>query len=59
MVRHWRGQLYENLGLPLDALAIYQDVLRLTPDYPATLPRLAWVNTHLMNPLTEEGVPPE
>jgi hypothetical protein len=55
MIRRTRGQLYELVGLPIDALAIYQDVLRRVPGDPATASRNAWVTNHLRDPLTSDA----
>ena len=54
-IRRVRGQLYELVGLPLDALAIYQDIEHGAPGDPLTRGRMAWVNDHLHDPLTPDA----
>jgi len=53
-IRRTRGQLYELVGLPTDALAIYLDVMKKGPRNEATLKRRSWVTNHLRDPLTSD-----
>ncbi len=46
------GQVYENLGLPLDALRYYTAVRERLPDYPPVLPRVVFIAKSLRDPLT-------
>jgi hypothetical protein len=46
------GQVYENLGLPIDALQCYSTVRGRMPDYAPVLPRVAFVAMSLRDPLT-------
>jgi hypothetical protein len=46
------GQVYENLGLPLDALQYYTAVHERLPNYPPVLPRVVFVVKSLRDPLT-------
>lgn len=52
--RHTRGQLYELVGLPVDALAIYLDLLHRVPGDAATLSRRALVPNRLRDPITTD-----
>jgi hypothetical protein len=47
----WYGQTYENLGLPLDALEIYQRIRQEHPGYQPILPRVAFLMQSLRDPV--------
>jgi hypothetical protein len=46
------GQVYETLGLPLEALQYYVAVRQRLPNYPAALPRAVFVEESLRDPRT-------
>jgi hypothetical protein len=48
------GQLYEMMGLPIDALTLYADGLRRVPGDSAIELRSAWVMDHLKDPVTDD-----
>ena len=56
-IRHWRGQTYENIGLPVDALDDYAVVLERVPGYAMSVPRQLWVVHHLRDPLAGGSQP--
>ena len=51
MIGRTRGQLYELVGLPIDALTLYLSALRNAPNDTDTQSRRAWVTNHLLDPL--------
>jgi hypothetical protein len=48
------GQLYEMMGLPIDALTLYADGLRRVPGDSVIELRSAWVMDHLKDPVTDD-----
>ena len=53
----WLGQTYENVGLPLDALAIYARVRERQPRYGPVESRMTWVLNSLRDPLGTTAAP--
>jgi tetratricopeptide (TPR) repeat protein len=46
------GQVYEALGLPLEALQLYNAACTRVPDYRAALPHVVFIEKSLRDPLT-------
>lgn len=56
--RAWQGQLYEVLGLPIDALDIYYEVGQRVPADSKAMSRGRYVLGLLREPLPKPGAPP-
>jgi len=48
--REMKAEAYENVGFPLDALALYSDLLRRSPEFTPARTRATWVMNHLRTP---------
>ncbi len=53
-IAHWRGQVYENLGLPVDGLGAYVAALREAPGFALSAPRATFLLVHLRDPLAPD-----
>ena len=48
--REWYGQTLENLGMPLDAIGVYAEVLQRVPGSTSAAGRAAWLSERLKDP---------
>jgi hypothetical protein len=55
-IQRWRGEQYEVLGLPLDAMRAYEDALDRVPDYKPARDRLAWLQRLFVRPADPASV---
>ncbi len=58
LVQVWRGQMYENLGLPADALALYQSALGRSPGDAKARERTSFVMKQFHDPVAPPGARP-
>lgn len=45
------GRILEDLGLPVDALSVYMQMLQRRPDHALASDKVGWLREHLKNPL--------
>lgn len=55
-IRRWRGEQYEVLGLPLDAMQAYDEAMQRVPGFKPARDRMAWLQRMLVDPMNPRGV---
>jgi hypothetical protein len=55
-IQRWRGEQYEVLGLPLDALRAYDDALDRAPDFKPARARAEWLQRMFVRPADPASV---